>query len=65
MKRLKQFAYFEPTTVTEAIEILVDKGCDAYPLAGGTDLLVRMKRGDVRPSAIVNLKRIEALYPVS
>lgn len=32
MKRLKQFAYFEPTTVAEAIDILVDKGCDAIPL---------------------------------
>jgi len=64
MKRLKQFAYFEPTTVAEATEILVDTGCDAYLLAGGTDLLVRMKRGDISPSAVVNLKRIEALKEI-
>ena len=61
MKRLKQFDYFEPTSIKEASEILVEKGDQAYPLAGGTDLLVRMKRGAVRPGAIVNLKRIKHL----
>ena len=37
------------------------EGNEACPLAGGTDLLVRMKREDITPSALVNLKRIEGL----
>ena len=65
MKRLKQISYFEPTTLKEAMEILAEKGSDAYPLAGGTDLLVRMKRGDISPSVLVNLKRIEKLDQIA
>lgn len=61
MRRLKPFPYFEPTTLSEAIGILVKAGHNPYILAGGTDLLVRMKRGLVNPSALVNLKRIQGL----
>ena len=61
MNRLKPFAYFEPTTLPEAIEILAAQEDGAFALAGGTDLLVRMKTGVIKPRAIVNLKRIEGL----
>jgi len=61
LKRLKPFAYFEPTSLAEAVEILSQKGKEAFPLAGGTDLLPRMKRGEIQPSALVNLKRIDGL----
>ena len=61
MKRLKSFSYFEPATLPEAVGILAEKGDEAFALAGGTDLLVRMKREDIRPSALVNLKRIDDL----
>ncbi len=61
MKRLKPFAYREPKTLREAIRILVGEGPRAATLAGGTDLLVRMKQGVVTPSLLVNLKRIKGL----
>lgn len=61
MKRLKPFSYFEPTTLPDASKALVEQGAQAYALAGGTDLLVRMKRGHIKPTALVNLKRIEGL----
>lgn len=61
MIRLKAFSYFEPASLKEASEILTQHKGEAYPLAGGTDLLVRMKREAVRPAALVNLKRIRAL----
>ncbi|MBW2146407.1 MAG: xanthine dehydrogenase family protein subunit M [Deltaproteobacteria bacterium] len=61
MRRLKPFHYYEPSTLPEAVEILAEKGGKAYPLAGGTDILVRMKRGDIKPTALVNLKRITGL----
>ena len=61
MKRLKPFEYREPKTLGEAIEILAGEGPRALPLAGGTDLLVRMKQGVVAPSLLVNLKRIAGL----
>jgi CO/xanthine dehydrogenase FAD-binding subunit len=61
MKRMKPFRYFEALTVAEALGILAKEGDCAYPLAGGTDLLVRMKRGDLAPGALVNLKCIDGL----
>lgn len=61
MKRLKPFSYFEPANIKEAIKILAEQGSQAYALAGGTDLLVRMKRGEISPTALVNLKRIKGL----
>lgn len=61
MRRLKPFSYFEPTTLSEAIEILAKQGSGACFLAGGTDLLARMKKGEITPSALVNLKRIGGL----
>ncbi len=61
MKRLRSFAYHEPTTLREAIEALAAAGDQAQVLAGGTDLIVDMKIERIRPSAVVNLKRIPGL----
>lgn len=61
MQSLEGFLYFEPKTLEEATEILTENGIGTHPLAGGTDLLVRMKKGDVVPSALVNLKQIKDL----
>lgn len=35
-----------------------------YLLAGGTDLLIRMKRGEITPHTLVNLKRISGLSAI-
>jgi len=59
--RLRSFAYFEPDSVGEAVEILAGRGRTGRLLAGGTDLVVDMKTGRDRPEAIVNLKRIDGL----
>lgn len=64
MKKLKSFSYFEPPTLKEAIDLLKGQDRRALPLAGGTDILVRMKRGDLLPSALVNLKRIDGLREI-
>ncbi|MEW6673071.1 MAG: xanthine dehydrogenase family protein subunit M [Thermodesulfobacteriota bacterium] len=61
MIRLKAFSYYEPASIREASEILTQTNDKAFPLAGGTDLLVRMKRGVIRPAVLVNLKRITGL----
>jgi carbon-monoxide dehydrogenase medium subunit len=61
MKRLKPFAYFEPQDVPAVSNLLIEQGEGACLLAGGTDLLVRMKRGEISPSALINLKRIQGL----
>jgi carbon-monoxide dehydrogenase medium subunit len=61
LKRLRPFSYFEPAKLEEAVEIAAERGNGTYFLAGGTDLFVRMKRGEISPSSLVNLKRIRDL----
>lgn len=55
------FEYREAKSLGEAIEILAGEGPRALLLAGGTDLLVRMKQGVLTPSLLVNLKRVTGL----
>lgn len=61
MNRIRPFAYWEAGTVSEAIGLLAREGSGAYALAGGTDLLARMKLGTLAPRVLVNLKRIAGL----
>ena len=61
MKRLRAFDYHEPVSIGEATRILAAARDGARVLAGGTDLIVDMKTGRLRPSVVVNLKRIPGL----
>ncbi len=58
------FEYYEPRSIEEAIELLTKLGPEAKVLAGGTDLLVQIKMGVLRPKYIVNIKGIEELRGV-
>jgi carbon-monoxide dehydrogenase medium subunit len=60
-KRLKEFQYFSPTTVAEAVSVLKDYDVRAKALAGGTDLLSLMKLRAVTPECIASLKKIDGL----
>lgn len=55
------FEYYEPRTLDEALEILAKFKDDAKVLAGGTDLLVKMKTRTVEPKVVVNIKRLKEL----
>lgn len=61
MLRLPPFRYLAPRTLTEAVEMLVQEGEQAMPLAGGTDLLPNMKRRQFTPSALIALQGIADL----
>lgn len=55
---MKPFEYFEPTSLDEARRLLARP--KSFAIAGGTDLLVRLKKG--RPAdRIVSLRRIASL----
>lgn len=62
---MKEFEYLAPNTLTEAISLAEQYGADSYFLAGGTDLIVQMKRGIRYPSCLINLKRISKLNGIS
>ena len=50
--------YFQPTTVKECAEILKKYGKDAKILAGGTDIVPRLKMGVWQPKAVIGIQDI-------
>jgi CO/xanthine dehydrogenase FAD-binding subunit len=58
---LPKFRYYEPRTIIEACQIMAELKDRARPLAGGTDLLVNMKKGIVSPESVVSLCEIQDL----
>lgn len=50
------FDYLEPSTLEEAVAFLAREGESARVLAGGTDLLPRMKCREIAHKYIVNIK---------
>jgi len=53
---LAKLDYLAPATAEEAVKALGAAG--ARPMGGGTDLLVQLRAGRVKPDVIVDLKRI-------
>jgi CO/xanthine dehydrogenase FAD-binding subunit len=58
---LTSFRYAQPRQLPEAFEILDRYGHDARLLAGGTDLIVGMRKGRIAPHMIVDLKKLTDL----
>ena len=59
--RLPRFEYVSPDTLEQVLDLLARHGSDAGILAGGTDLLVRMKKGLLAPKILISLKKLGAL----
>src|SRR5262245_29107218 len=55
------FDYHEPTSVREAVELGARFGPEGRFLAGGTDLLIQMRRGQLAPRHVVTLHRVSGL----
>src|SRR3979411_1381662 len=56
--------YLKPRTLDEAISAFAAAGSAARILAGGTDLLVQMRSGAVRPGLIVDIKKIAEMTTI-
>jgi carbon-monoxide dehydrogenase medium subunit len=57
--------YRSPGSVKEAVELLVAHNGAAHVLAGGTDLLVKLRAGLVAPELVVDLKAIPQLRGIA
>jgi aerobic carbon-monoxide dehydrogenase medium subunit len=56
IRRLPWFEYHTPGTLSDALDLLIRYGEKARILAGGTDLLVTMKRRETVPEHLINIK---------
>lgn len=58
---IPEFKYYSPSNLPECLDILHEKKKDVLPLGGGTDILVMMKEGSLRPKGLLSLKHIPEL----
>ena len=56
-----KFDYFAPQTLEEALELLQKYGSRARVMAGGTDLMVKIRLKSTKPEAVISLKKIKGL----
>lgn len=61
LRRLPPFDYIAPKTLKEAGSALAKYKNEASLMAGGTDLLPKMKKRDVVPKYLVSLKNVSGL----
>jgi len=64
IKRLPKFEYHTPMSLPEALDLLAKYDGKGAVLAGGTDLLVSMKKREVLPEHLISLKGIVELKGV-
>ena len=57
------FEYARPATIAEAVGLLAEHGSGARVLAGGTDLLIRLRDGTASATVVVDVKRIPEMRP--
>ena len=57
--------YRSPASVKEAVDLLASHAGAAHVLAGGTDLLVKLRAGFVAPELVVDVKAIPQLHGIA
>jgi carbon-monoxide dehydrogenase medium subunit len=58
---MKPFEFHQPTKLGQACALKAEYGNQARLIAGGTDLLVKMKKGLIAPGHLIDLKGIDDL----
>ena len=61
---MPRVSYTAPATVDEAVKALASAAGLTKVLSGGTDLLVQLKSGRVKPDLIVDMKHIPGLIGI-
>lgn len=57
--------YFEPTSVEECCQILKEYGNDAKIIAGGTDVVPRLRNKTLKPKAVIGIWSIPKMDAIS
>ena len=58
---MPRLSYARPETLVEAMALLVEHGAEAVALSGGTDLVVGLRHGKLKPRLVVDLKHVADL----
>jgi carbon-monoxide dehydrogenase medium subunit len=65
IKRLPTFEYHAPATIEEALDLIARYGDNGRFMAGGTDLLLAMKKREITPQHLISLNGIAPLQGIS
>ena len=60
---MQPFGYERPARLADALSLLAAHGPSARPLAGGTDLIIRLRDRSLEAGVVVDVKRIPELAP--
>jgi len=58
---VNKFDYLMPTSISEAISLHKNYGDQAQYIAGGTDVMVKIKEGKINPQFVISLRHIQDL----
>lgn len=58
---MNKFDYLKPTSVDEAISLFGKQTEAAKYIAGGTDVMVKIKDGRIKPGCLISLKHLQGL----
>lgn len=58
---MKEFKYYSPENLEEALKILETESGETCLLAGGTDVILAINEKEINPDVVVNLKSIDEL----
>jgi carbon-monoxide dehydrogenase medium subunit len=58
---MRAFSYERPASLPQALALLAEHGRAARLLAGGTDLIIRLRDGTARPDVVVDVKGLPEL----
>jgi CO/xanthine dehydrogenase FAD-binding subunit len=58
---MRAFSFERPSHLEDAVALLAEHGAEARPLSGGTDLIIRLRDGSIRPRVVVDVKGIHEL----
>jgi len=60
-----RFAYIRPDTLHEALEFLAENGAKTSVLAGGTDLSINIRKGELKSAYVMDISRLDELRAIS
>jgi CO/xanthine dehydrogenase FAD-binding subunit len=58
---LARFDYYAPESIEDACRLLMEQGGGAVVMAGGTDILLKIRRGFLKAKAIIDLQKIKGM----
>jgi carbon-monoxide dehydrogenase medium subunit len=58
---MRPFEYVRPSGLSEALSLLASRGTDVRVLAGGTDVMIRLRMGHMRPAVVLDIKDVREL----